>query len=292
MPSLPNRDFSFFPIPNTPANPPPLALSTSSIWTYCGPLLPLSDDDTTDDSNPDNLPPTFHAWSARTLSPPSSTSPLLPRLTPFLRAAHAFLRQHGMHHYWLSVRASQPTPEFDAPRWHTDDHFFDPARSDDARGRWKLCATLQGPGTMFAVDARGARNPAHACPMVRCAACGRTSEVVREEVAVGLRGEAVVQPGNGEVAFFRVGGREGAVHSEPRIDGDRVFVNLVPGTEAELRHLMARWGMEFPRSWSFGVPMTLDAGGHGGEGDRGVGENGKRGSVAGSRAEGAVSAVV
>jgi hypothetical protein len=32
-------------------------------------------------------------------------------------------------------------------------------------------------------------------------------------------------------------------------------VNIVPGTEFELRELMAKYGMEFPRSWSFGMPM-------------------------------------
>lgn len=75
---------------------------------------------------------------------------------------------------------------------------------------------------------------------------------------VGLEegGARVVQPRWGEMVFFRLGGREGAVHSEPRIDCDRVFVNVVPGTEEELRGLMGRWGMEFPRSWSLGVPMV------------------------------------
>ncbi|KAH6847619.1 hypothetical protein B0I37DRAFT_375484 [Chaetomium sp. MPI-CAGE-AT-0009] len=242
-PPLPNRDFHFIPIPDAPINPAPLTLSHTSTWTYCGPLLPLSNPPSAID-----LPPTFHTWCAHTLTPTSP--PLLPRLRPLLLAVHTFLRQHARHHYWLTVRASRPTPDFDIPRWHADDDFFEPARSDDARGRWKLCATLQGPGTLFAADGvrarrvlreakeragRGERERPHVCPGVRCVACGRTSEVVREEV----------------------GGREGAVHSEPRIDCDRVFVNVVPGTEEELRGLMGRWGMEFPRSWSLGVPMVL-----------------------------------
>ncbi|KAK3292949.1 uncharacterized protein B0H64DRAFT_476574 [Chaetomium fimeti] len=274
-PPLPNRDFHFIPIPDTPANPPPLTLTHTSTWTYCGPLLPLSNppSPTTD------LPPIFHAWCAHTLTPISAPH-LLPRLTTLLRAVHTFLRQHARQHYWLTIRASQPTGDFDTPRWHADDDFFDPARSDAARGCWKLCATLQGPGTLFAVDGRGARRVLrgvkervrraergreHVCCGVRCVACGRTSEVVREEVRVGLEGREVVQPREGEMVFFRLGGREGAVHSEPRIGCDRVFVNVVPGTEEELRGLMGRWGMEFPRSWSLGVPTVVDGGGEEGE---------------------------
>ncbi|KAK4033716.1 hypothetical protein C8A01DRAFT_19370 [Parachaetomium inaequale] len=255
MPPLPNRDFHFFPVPDVPVNLPSLTLTNTTTWTYCGPLLPLSDSNPPSSSEPEGFPETFHSWSSHTFS---GEFALLPRLTPFLRAVHAFLLQHGTHHYWLTVRASKPTADFNAPRWHTDDHFFDPPRSDEARGQWKLCGTLQGPGTLFAEDgAKARRKRPHVCTVVGCAACGRTSEAVREEVRVALEGEGVVQPGNGEMAFFRLGGREGAVHSEPRIECDRVFVNVVPGTEAELRGLMGRWGMEFPRSWSLGVPAVV-----------------------------------
>ncbi|KAH6623295.1 hypothetical protein F5144DRAFT_357491 [Chaetomium tenue] len=281
-PPLPNRDFHFIPIPNTPAHPPPLTLTHTTTWTYCGPLLPISNPPATPTAT--SLPPTFHTWCAHTLTPTSAPH-LLPLLTPLLHAIHTFLRQHHRQHYWLTLRATQPTDTFDTPRWHADDDFFDPARSDAARGRWKLCATLQGPGTLFAVEggrARGVlrrvkekgrraeRERPHVCPGVRCVACGRTSEVVREEVRVGLEREGVrvVQPGSGEMVFFRLGGREGAVHSEPRIDCDRVFVNVVPGTEEELRGLMGRWGMGFPRSWSLGVPMVVGGEGGGEDGDR------------------------
>ena len=253
MPSLPSRDFQFLPIPNAPGNPPPLTLSNSSMWTYCGPLLALTDSPASD------LPPSFHSWESRTLS-----ASLLPQLAPFLRAAHAFLRQHGMQHYFITVRASQPTAAFDAPRWHTDGHFFDRAGAD-ARGRWKLCATLQGPGTLFAADGALARkvmrkakederkaqaSRPHVPTTMGRAACGSTSREVRAAVAGRLERERVVQPGDAEMVFFRVGGKEGAVHSEPRINCDRVFVHVVPGTEMELRQVMGWYGIEeFPRSW-------------------------------------------
>jgi precorrin isomerase len=62
-------------------------------------------------------------------------------------------------------------------------------------------------------------------------------------------------PAMGEVAYFRIGDEEGAVHSEPRCDTDRIFVNVIPGTEEGLRNLMEMWDMEFPRAWCFGMPV-------------------------------------
>jgi hypothetical protein len=56
------------------------------------------------------------------------------------------------------------------------------------------------------------------------------------------------------VTYFRLGDEEGAVHSEPKRDFGHIFVNVVPGSEEQLRKLMGRWGMEFPRSWCVGLP--------------------------------------
>ncbi len=68
-------------------------------------------------------------------------------------------------------------------------------------------------------------------------------------------GGDVVQAQRGEYVFFRVGEEEGVVHSEPVSHGDRIFVNVVPGSEKDLRGLMGKWGMEYPRAWCVGLPF-------------------------------------
>ncbi len=297
-PSLPKDDFHFFTPPESSTDPlPSLNLLASSTWTYCGPLLPLTSA---------TLPPTFHHWSAHTFSSPTTTatdnnntppSPLVPHLLPILSTINTFLLAHNIHNYWLTIRATLPTDAFNLPRWHTDDFFFSSPFSSatntstntkpntnqshaDMLG-WKLCATLQGPGTFFAADGAHARRALkrarervmrqekeareHVCSAVGCAVCGRVGEAFRVEVTRRLAGKGVkvAQAARGQVVFLRVGEREGAVHSEPVIGCGRVFVNVVPGTEGELRGLMARWGMEFPRSWCLGVPVAWEGGGEG-----------------------------
>lgn len=297
-----------------------ITLNTSSSWTYCGPLLTLESC---------NLPSSFNTWAEATIS-----GSILPSLFSFLAYVHEFLTKNNQSHYWLTIRASKGSDEFDTPRWHTDDLFFSPLQPPINHARreslfspitnllkstrtgpttnqkllnpilpsklqtkhhdhqpptpptaqipstsptptnWKLTTTLLGPGTLFippatnrlaratqqaAKTAARAADPDHTCVSVRCVGCAMAAESVRARLAVELGGHGIVQASAGECVFFRVG-EEGAVHSEPRSHGDRVFVNVVPGHEADLRALMAKWGMEYPRAWCVGLSLGIGEG--------------------------------
>ncbi|KAI1091178.1 hypothetical protein F5B19DRAFT_286960 [Rostrohypoxylon terebratum] len=132
----------------------------------------------------------------------------------------------------------------------------------DLQTSWKLCATLLGPSTLFIPSCHQALarqtsqrtklalSTPHPCTSLRCAACAATSESVRSSLATSLSPLGLVQATPGQVAVFRIGSEQGAVHSEPALGGgDRVFVNVVPGRRAELAGLVRKWGMSFPRSW-------------------------------------------
>ncbi|KAK0663436.1 hypothetical protein QBC41DRAFT_381328 [Cercophora samala] len=263
---IPDKDFEFRTYPGAVQDSPPFKLKASSTWMYCGPLLQLDGPDGPRHSS-------FHAWKDYTLTQDSQHL-LLPRLVPFLKAAAEYLAEHGFSHYWLAIRASKPNHDFDVARWHTDENFYNPSLSCQTRGMWKLCTTLQGPGTLFAVDgdyarkylseakARGEdrlrRDPTHVCVLVGCGNCGRTTCEIREEMKNGLADKEVRQSmANREMIFFRVGGLEGAVHSEPPIDSDRIFINVIPGEPGQLEELTKRWGMGYPRAWSLGVPLVF-----------------------------------
>jgi hypothetical protein len=233
-----------------------IQLNKTSSWTYCGPKLPLKEDD---------LPESYRAWHRATVREGSITSSLF----SFLAFAHEFFSKAGISHYWVTVRATKATPDFDTPRWHTDGDFF--KRGNEVsknQTQWKLATTLLGPGTLFINDIKNAREierevksrarkdaPSHACHNLRCLGCSATSKVVRSRLSKAFKKHKVVQAEQGKCCFFRIGPQRGAVHSEPPHTGDRVFVNIVPGTEVELKQLMAKWGMKYPRAWSFGVPL-------------------------------------
>ncbi|KAK7423692.1 hypothetical protein QQX98_000882 [Neonectria punicea] len=254
------------------AKEPKITVNHNAYWSYCGPLL------STDADSP--LPANFHDFAETTFS-----SPILPRLLPFLDFVNGILRASGLSHYLLTIRATTPTHEFDRPRWHTDELFFsDLARGDlpgigmgqksqyggkkefrEAPGtNWKICTTLLGPPTLFIPlehqsttrqkqhKARQAASTDHACLSIRCVGCASSAESVRDDLATNLAqfGAKAARPG--ECAMFRVGRESGAMHSEPCMSSaqhGRIFINVVPGTEEELRGMMGKWGMEFPRQW-------------------------------------------
>ena len=279
--SSPHAFIPYLP-PSSSSEPPSFNIKHTSTWTYCGPLL-----------TPTCLPPSLHTWSAAATTSPSA---LLSRLTPLLTFLEAFLHAAGIDHYWLTVRATTPTTEYDTPRWHVDDDFFAPlsreterqksvrslpilnrrlAPAKSSRTDWKLCTTLLGPSTLFmpiatntpalhtlrttSASETSSRGP-HECTSIRCAVCFDTGAAVRARLAVAFKEEEVLQARDGEVALFRTGTERGAIHSEPPCGVDRVFVNVVPGGEGELRDLMQRFGMAFPRAWSLGLPARLGEG--------------------------------
>ncbi|KAJ5482577.1 hypothetical protein N7475_001389 [Penicillium sp. IBT 31633x] len=319
--SLP--DFGIFPYPaaypsidskqQLLSSDDPTTVNISSSWTYCGPLLSLE---------ACNLPSSFNTWAQATIS-----GSILPSLFSFLAYAHEFLTNNNQTHYWLTIRASKGSNEFDTPRWHTDDLFFSPLQPAKRSYRaslfspltnllkstgpgptttqsslskshtehhdhespiqtavqipstspnptnWKLTTTLLGPGTLFIPQATSplaratqraakavarAENPGHICLSVRCIGCAMAAESVRAKLAMELGSHGIVQAAPRNCVFFRVGEDKGAVHSEPPSHGDRIFVNVVPGHEADLKALMAKWGMEYPRAWCVGLPLTLE----------------------------------
>ncbi|KAK8070494.1 hypothetical protein PG997_010697 [Apiospora hydei] len=103
---------------------PELRVRREAYWSYCGPLL----DTATGADAGAQLPASLHEWRAAALA---GTGPaFLDRLLPFLDFVNGFVAENGLSHYWLTIRATEPTAEYDRPRWHTDDMFFD--RSDSS----------------------------------------------------------------------------------------------------------------------------------------------------------------
>jgi hypothetical protein len=257
------EDFQFLPYeqPDLNGTQDQIKLSNTSSWTYCGPTLSL---------NKEDLPQSYHTWHRATVNGASLT----PLLLSFLAFTHEIFSGASISHYWVTIRATKATPDFDSPRWHTDDDFFLKANEQSKKHtQWKLATTLLGPGTLFIVDGQNAReiqrevksrveeeSAEHACSITRCLGCAAMSDEVRSRLADALLKQKVVQAQNGDCCVFRTGSQQGAVHSEPPHHGDRVFINVVPGTEAELRDLMKKWGMEFPRAWSFGIPLGISSG--------------------------------
>jgi hypothetical protein len=172
-------DFCFLPygskelLPLSKAGDGDSIVKTTSSWSYCGQLLDADD-------SLDSLPSSFDEWSRVALN-----GSLRPHFLQFLQAVNSVLESNGIDHYWVTIRATERTAEFDMTRWHTDDYFYafdnttnerlaDLGRGDSTKEKflaavgatrlhsprtaeskpeqqtdWKICASLLGPSTLF-----------------------------------------------------------------------------------------------------------------------------------------------
>ena len=216
----------------------------SATYTYFGPFLSLAP-----------LPEDLIQWEATHMQ-----GDLLTPLKVFMEWVHSYITQYaeGLDYYWFEIRATKGSDSFVIPRWHTDGIFFE-ERKDD---QWKLATCILGPGTLFLKDGVEAREIVDTENRIivdeldreevaeenRDKIWWQKTEVMRKILARKFEGWQTVQPRFGEVALFKVGSNGAAVHSEPNSLGDRVFISVLPGTEAELRDMAQRWGMPWSRA--------------------------------------------
>ncbi|KAH8197235.1 hypothetical protein TruAng_008593 [Truncatella angustata] len=238
-----------------------ISVQREAYWSYCGSVL---------STDPDDFPASLYEWQTATLS-----GSILPILSPLLNFVNDFISERGLDNYWITLRATTATYEYDKTRWHTDDMFFSAGsggllsrvsatnkRHLDLQTDWKICATLLGPSTLFIPSryqpharkiqfaAKKKNSKDHPCTSIRCAGCATAADAVRDDLAANLSVFGSEQAKKGECAVFRIGQESGAVHSEPQMScGGRIFVNIVPGKREELCSLVSKWGMDFPRSW-------------------------------------------
>lgn len=128
---------------------------------------------------------------------------------------------------WVVMRVSTPHDAFITPRWHIDGYYYKPSEGIIFP---KFAMTLKGPHTLFYSADQSEQK------MVI------DNLDKREYVAKSLKTEKIISPLQGQGAFFVVGNAlSAAVHSEPDITSDRIFLAIVAGTEQQIQELKKRF---------------------------------------------------
>ncbi len=150
------------------------------------------------------------------------------------KAAQNILKGFHAESAWITLRAFTPTVDYDIPRWHQDGTFFD----SNGAAQYKAAISWKGAGTLFhdlPQDLSGTFN--------HFARGMEQTPETRRALAdlVANSGVAVDVPEAGQGAVFVVGAANAAVHSEPAIHEERLFMSVVPGTKAQIEDLRQRW---------------------------------------------------
>lgn len=147
------------------------------------------------------------------------------------RIAYDIVKGSNKESAWICVRASTPNPEFDTPRWHIDGQYY------GIHGPYpypeivfKFAAVLKGPPTLLynlSADAREIFN---------------SNWNDRNFLSKLLDLNQAESPKKGQGVLFVVADQKiGGVHSEPKMDENRLFFSILIGNESEIDELYSRW---------------------------------------------------
>ena len=136
------------------------------------------------------------------------------------RIVHNCIQASGKETAWLTLRASQPHSYFDLARWHIDGYYYQPHYD-----QYKFAITLKGAGTLFYKLPRQMREQFSTLLL----------EDNRQALAEMLNdSRLVIQVKADQGAIFIVGSDDAAVHSEPPINEERLFISILPGSKEQI----------------------------------------------------------
>lgn len=136
---------------------------------------------------------------------------------------------------WVSIRAFVPSDDYDTPRWHKDGWFFNTPEGYQR----KVAIVLKGASTLF-------NNMPKSQQVAFDELCNALSSdqlkvenrrKIAELVDSGLTQTAKEDEGS----IFVVGSNRAAIHSEPPIHSERIFLSIVPGTKEQIEELRSNW---------------------------------------------------
>ncbi len=128
---------------------------------------------------------------------------------------------------WVSIRAFTRDKEYDVPRWHTDGYYFKPFKGLVH----KIVFTLKGPATLFYDMPEDVKRKFY-----KIGTSLRGHPKGREQIARLVDASKIYQPKLYSGVIFIAGDKNAAaVHSEPPIHEDRLFISIVPGSKEQIQ---------------------------------------------------------
>lgn len=147
-----------------------------------------------------------------------------------LNLVNQVLVASGKETAWITLRASPKSTAFDIPRWHTDGYFYN-LDVEERDEQYKVIIVLKGPQTLF-YDL-----PSDMREMFNVLCLRDDRDALAQMLDITQSTSAQLYHG----AIFIVGADYSAVHSEPAIHEDRLFLSILPGSKKQIEELYNRW---------------------------------------------------
>jgi len=165
-------------------------------------------------------------------------------------------RAYNKKYFWILIRITLPSNEYDIPRWHKDHTFFtDCYKSGNYKNESKFVTVLKGPGTLF-TDNSKINNIYDLIEKKETLEREKKRRLELEpnyDLIVNKYRKILVsklqnikhnqlEPNKGLI--FTVGSAknddeeffDGLLHSEPKLDSSRIFISILPGLKSEINN--------------------------------------------------------
>jgi hypothetical protein len=130
---------------------------------------------------------------------------------------------------WVALRAFTPTASWNVPRWHTDGYYYAPRTGD----LYKFAISLKGSLTLFYQLPADRREEFSDLQRKGTEQNEYNRQALADLLGCSKEAISVAQPHQG--AIFIVGSGNAAVHSEPPIDEQRLFLSVLPGSQTQIK---------------------------------------------------------
>lgn len=149
----------------------------------------------------------------------------------------SIVKEFGAETAWVAIRPTTDTGVFEVPRWHTDGGYFSTAASgfygDTSEHEVKALLTIKG------ASSRLADVPVEVRHQFR-ALMDAGDEKALDDLVCPYQ---ITSKPHGTGTLIAVGDHPlAAVHSEPHLNHDRIFVSVLPGTHQQIKDLRQGWG--------------------------------------------------
>jgi len=139
-------------------------------------------------------------------------------------------------YYWISIRIVDFSHDFDIPRWHIDAKYF-----GEKLNQSKFVTVVKGPGTLLKDNTPEIKKVFHPIrdefqKEIKNIPYGTDewntiNNKYRERFNHELQPFETKQINNDEGIIFFAGDENSAIHSEPKMNRQRMFISILPGTK-------------------------------------------------------------
>lgn len=146
-----------------------------------------------------------------------------------VRIVNDIVQASGQETAWVAIRSFIPMSEYDVPRWHTDGYYYEPRTGNP----YKFALALKGAPTLFYRLPVSERDAFTTVQRKGTEENGYNRQALADLLGRSPEALSIARPNQG--AIFIVGSDNAAVHSEPPIHEERLFISILPGSKAQIK---------------------------------------------------------